>query len=50
MLSTIGELFRFFWKERMWWLIPFIVALVILALLLVFAQSSPIAPFLYTAF
>ena len=48
--NTIKELLRFFWRERLWWMIPFVVVLVIVALLLIFAQSSPIIPFLYTAF
>jgi uncharacterized membrane protein len=48
--STIQELLRFFWKERLWWMIPFVVVLLVVALLLLFAQSSPIIPFLYTAF
>ena len=47
---TINELLRFFWRERLWWMIPFVVVLVVVALLLIFAQSSPIIPFLYTAF
>ena len=48
--GTIHELLRFFWRERLWWMIPFVVVLIVVALLLVFAQSSPIIPFLYTAF
>ncbi len=48
--NIIKELLSFFWRERLWWMIPFVVVLVIVALLLVFAQSSPIIPFLYTAF
>lgn len=47
---VLKELMRFLWKERLWWLIPFVLTLIIVALLLVFAQTSPIAPFLYTAF
>ncbi len=49
-LSTVGELFHFLWKERLWWLIPFVLTLLIIGAFLVFAQASPIAPFLYTAF
>lgn len=48
--STVSELLRFFWRERLWWMIPFVLVLVVVALLLIFAQSSPIIPFLYTAF
>lgn len=48
--STVRELLKFFWDNRLWWMIPFVVTLIVVALLLIFAQSSPIAPFLYTAF
>lgn len=49
-LVTLRELFQFLWAERMWWMIPFVATLIIIGLLLVFAQTSPIAPFLYTVF
>ena len=49
-LSTIRELFQYLWKERLWWMIPFVVTLLIVALLIVFGQASPVAPFLYTVF
>lgn len=49
-LGVVGELFTFLWHERLWWMVPCIVTLVIIGALLVFAQTSPIIPFLYTAF
>ncbi len=49
-LGVMRELLEFVWKERLWWIIPFFVTLLVIALLLIFAQSPPIAPFLYTAF
>ena len=49
-LSVVGELFQFLWQQRLWWLIPMVVVLVAFGLLLLFAQSSPIAPFIYTLF
>ena len=48
--SVIGELFSFLWQQRLWWLIPMMVVLLLFGLLLIFAQSSPIAPFIYTLF
>lgn len=48
--TVANELLRFFWKERLWWMIPFVLTLLVVAALLIFAQSSPIVPFLYTAF
>lgn len=48
--SIFGELLVFLWKKKLWWLIPIITFLVLLGLLLIFAQSSAVAPFIYTLF
>ncbi len=48
--GIFGELLGFLWKKKLWWMIPMIVILVVVALLLIFAQSSGIAPFIYTLF
>jgi len=49
-LGTIGELLRFMWLRKLWWMIPMILVLVLFAALLIFAQGSAIAPFIYTLF
>jgi len=49
-LSILVELLHFLWRRRLWWIIPMIVVLVLLLALLVFAQGSAIAPFIYTLF
>lgn len=48
--GTVKELLSFLWQERLWWAIPFVITLLVVAGLLVFAQSSPVAPFIYTIF
>jgi hypothetical protein len=48
--STAGELLAFFWRRKWWWLTPMVVVLLFLAILIVFAQTSAIAPFIYTLF
>ncbi len=48
--DTLREFFVFLWERKMWWLIPMIVVLMLFAIVLVFAQSSPLAPFIYTLF
>ncbi len=45
-----GELLSFFWSNKRWWLLPIILTLFILGALIVVAQSSAIAPFIYTLF
>ena len=45
------ELFRFLWRERLWWLIPFVAAVLLIGLLVVVASmNSAAAPFVYTLF
>ena len=46
----LKELVGFLWGRKLWWLIPLVVLLVTFGLLLVFAQASGIAPFIYTLF
>jgi hypothetical protein len=48
--GIFGELMAFLWKKKLWWMIPMIVILVLVGLLLIFAQSSALAPFIYTLF
>jgi hypothetical protein len=48
--AIVGELLGFLWEQKLWWLIPALVVLLALGLLLVFAQSTPLAPFIYTLF
>lgn len=48
--GIIGELLKFLWEARLWWMIPMIVTIVLLGILIVVAETSPIAPFVYTLF
>lgn len=45
-----GELLKFLWKAKLWFLIPLVVVLLVFGLLLVFAQATGVAPFVYTLF
>lgn len=48
--GIVKEFFRFLGKRKKWWLMPIVIFLLLLGLLLVFAQGSAIAPFVYTLF
>ena len=48
--SVIGELYGFLWKQRLFWMIPMVSVLLILGILLIFAQSSPVGPMIYAIF
>jgi Family of unknown function (DUF5989) len=45
-----GELMSFFMQNKRWWLVPMLVCLFLIGALIVLAQSSAIAPFIYTLF
>ena len=49
-LSIFRELWEFMRVRKKWWLLPIIVMIVLLGLILVFAQGSVLAPFIYTVF
>ena len=44
------ELLEFLWQRKLWWMIPMVALLLLVGTLLMFAQSSAIAPFIYTLF
>jgi hypothetical protein len=48
--SLVGELWAFLRVRKKWWLGPIILVLVLFGGLLVLAQGSAIAPFIYTIF
>jgi hypothetical protein len=50
MLPLLGELWAFLRERKKWWLAPIIVILALLGTLIVFAQGSALAPFIYTLF
>ena len=49
-LGVVGELLIFLWQRKLWWLIPMVTILLLFGLLLIFASSSGIGPFIYTLF
>ena len=49
-LSILKEFWEFLKVRKRYWLAPIIMILVSLSLLMVFMQSSAVAPFIYTLF
>ena len=49
-LSLLGEFTLFLRQNKKLWLLPIVLTLVLLGALLVFAQGSALAPFIYTVF
>ena len=50
MARVLAELLQFLRQEKKYWLVPIAVVFVVFGLLIVFAQSSAVAPFIYTLF
>ena len=50
MLDLFSDLWAFMRERKKYWLAPIIVVMVLLGALIVFAQGSVVAPFIYTLF
>jgi len=46
----VGEFLAFLLERKLWWMTPIIVVFLLLFLAVIFAQSSPLAPFIYALF
>lgn len=50
MLDLLQDLWAFMRERKKYWLAPIVVVMVLLGALIVFAQGSVVAPFIYTLF
>jgi len=48
--STIKELWSFLKIRKRFWLAPILIILLMLSVLIIFAQTSAVSPFIYTLF
>jgi hypothetical protein len=49
-MSFVREFLRFLRTRKKYWLLPLMILMLMVGLLIVFAQSSAVAPFIYTLF
>ena len=49
-LSILKEFWAFLKVRKKWWLTPIVLVLLLLGALILFTQSSAVAPFIYTLF
>ncbi len=49
-IAIIKEVWSFLRARKKWWLAPIVICLVLLSALIVFTESSSLAPFIYTLF
>ena len=45
-----GELISFLWVNKLWWMIPMMVVLLLFGAFIVLSQTTAIGPFIYTLF
>jgi hypothetical protein len=50
MLALARELFAYMSARKKWWLLPILLAVLMFGGLLILAQGSAVAPFIYTIF
>ncbi len=48
--TLLREFWDFFQSQKKFWIIPIVLLLLLVGLLLIFAQGSVVAPFIYTLF
>ena len=47
-VRTILELFIFLVHRRAWWMIPVVAGLLMVGLLIIVAEATPLGPFIYS--
>ena len=47
---VLSEFWQFLRQEKKYWLVPIVIVFILFGLLMVFSQSSAVAPFIYTLF
>jgi len=50
MIEFLKDLWAFMRERKKFWLAPIILVMLLLGVLIVFAQGSAVAPFIYTLF
>lgn len=49
-ISIIKEFWTFLKVRKKWWLMPIVILLLLLGALIIFTETSAIAPFIYALF
>ncbi len=48
--KIIAEFWEFLKERKKWWLAPIVIMLLLMGLLIIFTESSAVAPFIYALF
>lgn len=49
-MGVLGELLAFFWRRKLYWLVPMIVTLLLFAVIIILGNTGVGSVFIYTLF
>ena len=49
-MGVLGELLAFFWKRKLYWLIPMMITLLLFAVIIILGNTGVGSVFIYTLF
>ncbi|MBI2788375.1 MAG: hypothetical protein HYX59_06785 [Elusimicrobia bacterium] len=49
-VGVVNGLFAFLWRNRLWWMIPIFLAVLVVGFIVALAAHPAAAPFIYTLF
>lgn len=49
-LGVLGELLAFFWKRKLYWLLPMVITLMLFAVIIILGSNPVTSPFIYSLF
>lgn len=48
--GLVGDFVDFILHNKLWWMTPIVAVLLLMVVFILFAESSPLLPFIYTVF
>ena len=49
-VGIIGEFFSFLWDQKLYWMSPMMIIIVLVILISLLGQTTAVGPFIYTLF
>ena len=49
-MEIAGQLLGFFWRRKVWWMVPLVLTILIVGVLVILGQSSAMSAFIYSLF
>lgn len=44
------DLFRYIWENKLWWILPPVIIIMIVGVLIFVSSATPVSPFIYMLF